>query len=68
MRRNVSDTVRPGQKWWEIDCVILLLLFFGDYSLALGLYIYPECILFSVFKVYFCFPFLSFTFIGRVGQ
>ena len=32
-------------KIWKTDFVILLLLFFCDYPLALGLYIYPECFL-----------------------
>ena len=50
--RSVSDTGRLGQKLWKIDFVILLLLFFCDCPLVLGLYIYPECFLLSCS---FCF-------------
>jgi len=54
----------PGQRWWKIDFVILLL--FCDYSLALGLYIYFECFFF--FSFFKCNFFLCFTFIGRIGK
>jgi len=57
-RRNMSDTGRPGQRWWKIDFIILLVSSpppFCEYSLALGLYIYFDC--------FFCFSFLfSFFF------